>query len=145
MLSSDIYGAPSYDSDVTAPSEALSETNLDMETKPTLMCAPYLLASAPKDGEHIMWARVECGAQSLPTLSWKIEQSNVLLSRHLRRIYRTTDVKQRESYYGKLRRAQIHLQVPLAGTPSPDDALFPALRIHGWEHRCWSDIQRDRP
>lgn len=38
------------------PSEELARTYLDMGARPTFTCAPYLLDSAPKAGEHIMWA-----------------------------------------------------------------------------------------
>lgn len=38
------------------PSEELAQTYLEMGARPTFTCAPYLLDSAPKAGEHIMWA-----------------------------------------------------------------------------------------
>ncbi|PYH87066.1 hypothetical protein BO82DRAFT_396999 [Aspergillus uvarum CBS 121591] len=66
------------------------------ELSQRLRARPYLLESAPKDGEYIMWA-----------------ESNAMVPANS------------VSHYGKPRRAKIHIHTPLAGNSYPDDALFP--------------------
>ena len=56
------------------PAEALANAYLDMGAQPSFTCAPYLLETAPRRGEHIGWGESNAvvfansilGARSLP-------------------------------------------------------------------------------
>ncbi|KAJ6126588.1 Aconitase/3-isopropylmalate dehydratase large subunit alpha/beta/alpha subdomain 1/3 [Penicillium sp. IBT 18751x] len=51
-----LWRSQGVDPDIGEPSEQLAEAYLRMGAQPTFTCAPYLLDTAPKAGENIMWA-----------------------------------------------------------------------------------------
>lgn len=51
-----LWRSQGVDPDLGEPSEQLAEAYLKMGAQPTFTCAPYLLDTAPKLGENIMWA-----------------------------------------------------------------------------------------
>ncbi|KAJ5292334.1 uncharacterized protein N7443_008287 [Penicillium atrosanguineum] len=51
-----LWRSQGVDPDLGEPSEQLAEAFLKMGAQPTFTCAPYLLDTAPKAGENIMWA-----------------------------------------------------------------------------------------
>ncbi|KAJ5379758.1 Aconitase/3-isopropylmalate dehydratase large subunit alpha/beta/alpha subdomain 1/3 [Penicillium cataractarum] len=51
-----LWRSQGVDPSLGEPSEKLAQAYLEMGARPTFTCAPYLLDTAPKPGDNIMWA-----------------------------------------------------------------------------------------
>jgi predicted aconitase/predicted aconitase with swiveling domain len=104
------------------PSEQLAAAYLEMGAQPTFTCAPYLLESAPKAGENIMWAESNAvvfansvlGARTIKCPDY-LDVCVSLTGRALNTGCHLTENRQA--------RVEIHLE----SVQDPDDTIFPLL------------------
>lgn len=105
------------------PASALAQAYVDMGAQPSFTCAPYLLDSAPKAGEDIVWAE-----------SNAVVYANSVLGAHTAKYADFLDIcialigraPKAGCHLVENRRAtlQVHLPALLA---APDDAFYPLL------------------
>ena len=105
------------------PASALAQAYVDMGAQPSFTCAPYLLDSAPKAGEEIVWAE-----------SNAVVYANSVLGAHTAKYADFLDIC--IALIGRAPKAGCHLienrratlQVHLPVLPAaPDDAFYPLL------------------
>lgn len=104
------------------PSEKLAQAYLEMGAQPTFTCAPYQLNTAPKPGDHIMWAESNAvvfansvlGARTIKCPDY-LDVCVALTGRSLNTGCHLTE--------NRKARVQIHLDLSVEA----DDSLFPIL------------------
>jgi predicted aconitase/predicted aconitase with swiveling domain len=105
------------------PASALAQAYVDMGAKPSFTCAPYLLDSAPKAGEEIVWAE-----------SNAVVYANSVLGAHTAKYADFLDIcialigraPKAGCHLVENRRATLQVQLPLLPA-APDDAFYPLL------------------
>ncbi|KAJ5156807.1 Aconitase/3-isopropylmalate dehydratase large subunit alpha/beta/alpha subdomain 1/3 [Penicillium capsulatum] len=117
-----LWRAQGVDPDLGEPSEQLAQAYVGMGAQPTFTCAPYLLETAPKRGENVIWAESNAvvfansvlGARSIKCPDF-LDVCVALTGRSLKTGCHLTA--------NRKARVQVHLE-PCNGT---DDSLYPLL------------------
>jgi predicted aconitase/predicted aconitase with swiveling domain len=105
------------------PASALAQAYVDMGSQPSFTCAPYLLDSAPKAGEEIVWAE-----------SNAVVYANSVLGAHTAKYADFLDIcialigraPKAGCHLVENRRATLLVQLPVLPA-APDDAFYPLL------------------
>lgn len=105
------------------PASALAQAYVDMGAQPSFTCAPYLLDSAPKAGEEIVWAE-----------SNAVVYANSVLGAHTAKYADFLDIcialigraPKAGCHLLENRRATLLVQLPVLPM-APDDAFYPLL------------------
>ena len=105
------------------PSEQLAQAYLEMGAQPTFTCAPYLLETAPKAGENVMWAESNAvvfansvlGARTIKCPDF-LDVCVALTGRSLNAGCHLTENRKAQ--------LQVHLE---AMVPAADESVFPLL------------------
>jgi hypothetical protein len=105
------------------PASALAQAYVDMGSQASFTCAPYLLDSAPKAGEDIVWAE-----------SNAVVYANSVLGAHTAKYADFLDIcialigraPKAGCHLIENRRATLRVQLPVLPT-TPDDAFYPLL------------------
>jgi predicted aconitase/predicted aconitase with swiveling domain len=105
------------------PASALAQAYVDMGAQPSFTCAPYLLDSAPKAGEDIVWAE-----------SNAVVYANSVLGAHTAKYADFLDIcialigraPKAGCHLTENRRATLQVHLP-AMLVAPDDAFYPLL------------------
>lgn len=117
-----LWRSQGVDPSLGEPSERLAQAYLEMGAQPTFTCAPYQLNTAPKPGDHIMWAESNAvvfansvlGARTIKCPDY-LDVCVALTGRSLNTGCHLTE--------NRKARIQVHLDLAV----DADDSLFPLL------------------
>ena len=104
------------------PASALAQAYLDMGASPSFTCAPYLLDSAPTEGQQIAWAESNAVAYANSVLGARTAKYADFLDLC---IALTGRAPKTGCHLTGNRRATLRIQVP--PVQAPDDAFYPLL------------------
>ncbi|KAJ5606572.1 Aconitase/3-isopropylmalate dehydratase large subunit alpha/beta/alpha subdomain 1/3 [Penicillium lagena] len=108
--------------EVGEPSEQLAQAYVRMSARPTFTCAPYLLDTAPKAGENIIWAESNAVVFANSVLGARTIKCPDLLDVCVSLTGRSLNTG---CHITSNRKAQIHIH--LEPVHCADDTLFPLL------------------
>ncbi len=107
------------------PASELGDAYVDMGARPTFTCAPYLLDSAPRRGEQIVWAESNAVVYANSVLGARTMKYPDYLDIC---IALTGRAPLAGCHVGSSRRASLRVNLPKL--ENPDDAFYPLLGYH---------------
>ncbi|KAJ5220478.1 Aconitase/3-isopropylmalate dehydratase large subunit alpha/beta/alpha subdomain 1/3 [Penicillium chermesinum] len=117
-----LWRSQGVDPELGEPSERLAQAYLHMGARPTFTCAPYLLETAPKPGDHIMWAESNAVVFANSVLGARTIKCPDFLDVCVALTGRTLNSG---CHLEENRKA--HIEIHIDHTEDADDTLFPLL------------------